>query len=252
MGNCFKTQHQLLADQEKQLEALANASLTLAEIAHRYQTRKEDIEHEIATRAKAINTVVQEFQRGVHERADAERLLTDLELKQSMAVARHHRANANVIMYEKHKTNVLELQATMENAAKMNQLVGSLKKIGVKVDSLEANNNKVERLMDKLRDATENNDEFIADSNLDLQTMGDEASEKAKSTLDRLDTLKGDLVARELDSLPRPNAKGYKMKAAHVIAEPSGTLRGVELEVDSDEEEEGGDGGGEHVFAEMS
>ena len=54
MGNCYKSTHRLLAEEEKRTAALQTAALTLAEIAQSYELRKEDIEKEIQQQQKNI------------------------------------------------------------------------------------------------------------------------------------------------------------------------------------------------------
>jgi hypothetical protein len=236
MGNlCYKSTHRLLAEEEKRTAALQTAALTLAEIAQSYELRKEDIEKEIQTQQKLIASVLHDYKRGLRERVDAERVLLDLEMKQRMAIARLTRAQQNVLMYRKHESNVLELQSTMSTTMKMTALVGSLKKIGVKVENLDKQNDAVDDIMGKVRDITENQETYISDENsMDLRGMDEDAQQHVSKQLDRLDNINKDEFERELDAIKLPATKNRgTSRSPHVIAEPSQIYRSM-----SEEEEE--------------
>jgi hypothetical protein len=236
MGNCFKSTHRLLAEEEKRTAALQSAALTLAEIAHSYEVRKEDIEKEIQQQQRLIAGVLHDYKRGLRERVDAERVLLDLEMKQRMAIARLTRAQQNVLMYRKHEANVLELQSTMSTTMKMTALVGSLKKIGVKVENLDKQNDAVDDIMGKVREITESQDEMVSSEvAIDLRGMDEEAQQHVSKQLDRLDNINKDEFERELDSIDLPgSAKKNKgtSRNPHVIAEPSQAYRTLENEED--------------------
>ena len=236
MGNlCYKSTHRLLAEEEKRTAALQTAALTLAEIAQSYELRKEDIEKEIQTQQKLIASVLHDYKRGLRERVDAERVLLDLEMKQRMAIARLTRAQQNVLMYRKHESNVLELQSTMSTTMKMTALVGSLKKIGVKVENLDKQNDAVDDIMGKVRDITENQESYISDENsMDMRGMDEDAQQHVSKQLDRLDNINKDEFERELDAIKLPATKNRgTSRSPHVIAEPSQIYRSM-----SEEEEE--------------
>jgi len=232
MGNlCYKSTHRLLAEEEKRTAALQSAALTLAEIAQGYEVRKEDIEKEIQQQQKVITGVLHDYKRGLRERVDAERVLMDLEMKQRMAIARLARAQQNVLMYRKHEANVLELQSTMSTTMKMTALVGSLKKIGVKVENLDKQNDAVDDIMGKVRDITENQEIYINDENsMDLRGMDEEAQQHVSKQLDRLDNINKDEFERELDEIKLPGSSASSRtigtsRNPHAIAEPSQVYR---------------------------
>jgi len=236
MGNCYKSTHRLLAEEEKRTAALQTAALTLAEIAQSYELRKEDIEKEIQQQQKNIASVLHVYRRGLRERVDAERVLLDLEMKQRMAIARLTRAQQNALMYRKHEANVLELQSTMSTTMKMTALVGSLKKIGVKVENLDKQNDAVEDIMGKVREITENQDDIVSSDNaLDLRGMDEDAQQHVSKQLDRLDNINKDEFERELDAIKLPTAKNRgTSRSPHVIAEPSQVYRTLEEQDDEE------------------
>jgi len=240
MGNalrCLKTKHMLLQEDCARTDALHFAATALAEIAHTFEHRREDIEKQISVNASTRAQLLREFREHKRSREETQRVLTDLDVKQKVAQQRLDRVNSNILHYKRYEGDVLELQSTMDTTSKMADVTAALSKVGVKVRDLDKHNDAVDRVMGEVSDMTRNQGDYLSDENAEhVGNIREDVSSSVADELDMIEDMKADEFALTMAAAKTAKAGGKTKKFTHTL--PSSPLRHADEEDDEERKED--------------
>lgn len=169
---------------------IGKALLLFQEMKQHHKTRMEELQREIRNNTEKINDVTTEYKQGRCNVDDAKRTIADLLSRNAFIKSNMNTVNQHLMNTQQQEEHVKNFASSLINSQKMNTVVEELGGMGFKIENLDKMTDKVDNMMNRIREVTATHNDLAADSNaIEIKDIELDSQQQAEEHIARIDEI---------------------------------------------------------------